>query len=67
METAVSFFGKHVESGACHFVIILDCGLSDGSKACAELLCKQYSNVLLCNAYSLYSTVISLNQAVLRK
>lgn len=65
METAVSFFGKHMDSGACHYVIILDCGLDDGARACANLLCDEYSNVLLCNCDELYSTVISLNDAVL--
>lgn len=67
METSVSFFGKHMESGACHYVIILDCGLDEGSRHCAELLCKQYSNVLLCNGDDLYSTVTMLNNAVLQQ
>lgn len=65
METAVSFFVKYSESGACHYVVILDEGLSETGLECARLLTEKYPNVLLCNGENLYSTVECLNSAVL--
>ena len=63
METSVRFFSKYSDSGFCHSVVILDCGLDGTGRTYADLVARQNPNVVVCSAGDLFETVEKLYNA----